>query len=72
MRRKQRNSKYNIDDILDELDDQHIDCLTEESFYTSTDNRVLESYIEDIDGGDNFADHCEYIFDLLEEEGYWD
>ena len=23
------------------------------------DDRVLESYVEDIDGGDNFADYCE-------------
>ena len=46
--------------------------LSEADFYTSSDNRVLESYIEDIDGGDNFADYCEYIFRLYEEEGYYD
>ena len=46
--------------------------LTEEDFYPPSDDRVLESYVEDIDGGDNFADYCEYIFDLLEEEDYYE
>ena len=46
--------------------------LTEADFYPALDNRVWESNIEDIDGGDNFADYCEYIFDLLKEEGYYD
>ena len=46
--------------------------LTEDDFNQSFDNRVLESFIEDIDGGDNFADYCEYIFEILEEEGYYD
>ena len=32
----------------------------------------LESYVEDINGGDNFADYCEDFFELLEEEGYYD
>ena len=66
---KRRNNKYNFDDILNE---QYTDYLTEQDFYPPTDNRVLESYIKDINGGDNFADYCEYIFDLLEEEGYYD
>ena len=46
-------------------------CLSEIDFYPPQDNRVLESYIEDVDGGDNFADYCEYIFDLYEEEDYY-
>ena len=46
--------------------------LTEDDFNQSFDDRVLESYIEDIDGGDNFADYCSYIFKLYEEEGYYD
>lgn len=69
MNNKKRNDKYNFDDILNE---QYADCLTEQDFYPPTDNRVLESYIEDIDDGDNFTDYCEYIFDLLVEEGYYD
>lgn len=51
---------------------QYYYCLSEADFYTSSDNRVLKSYVEDIDGGDNFADYCEYIFRLYEEEGYYD
>lgn len=46
--------------------------LRKEDFYTTSDDRVLESYVEDIEGGDNFADYCEYIFELYEEEGYYD
>ena len=47
-------------------------CLTEQDFYPPTDNRVLQSYVEDVDGGDNFTEYCKYIFDLLTEEGYYD
>lgn len=62
-------NKYNIDDLLYE---ESYDYLTEENFYQPSDNRVLKSYIEDISGGDNFADYCKYIFDLLEEDGYYE
>lgn len=63
---------YNIDEILKEINQQICDYLTEESFYPPSDDRYLESYIENIDDGDNFADYCEYIFELLEEEGYYE
>lgn len=66
------NDSYNIEDILDELDRQAYDYLTEESFYPPSDDRFLESYVADIKGGDNFADYCESFFELLEEEGYYD
>lgn len=70
MRSKKRNDKYDFSDILAE---QNVTELTEQDFYTTFDNRYLESYVEDIDCGDNFADYCEYIFELLEEEeGYYD
>ena len=46
--------------------------LTEDDFNQLSDNRVLESYVEDINGGDNFTDYCEYFFELCEEEGYYD
>lgn len=46
--------------------------LVEQDFYPPFDDRVLKSNVEDIVGGDNFADYCEYIFDLLEEEEYYD
>jgi hypothetical protein len=67
-----KNDKYDIDEILNEINGQTDDCLTEESFYPPSDNRYWESYVEDIDDGDNFADYCEYIFELLEEEGYYE
>lgn len=47
-------------------------CLTEIDFYPPPDNRVLKSNVRDVNGGDNFADYCEYFFDLLEEEDYYD
>ncbi|MBO5828912.1 MAG: hypothetical protein J6R59_10745 [Paludibacteraceae bacterium] len=42
-------------------------------FYSSLeDNRVWTSNVEDINGGDNFADFCENYFKLLEEEDYFE
>ena len=58
-------SKYDFSDLLQE---KTCDYLTEEDFYPPSDNRYLSSYVKDINGGDNFADYCEYIFELLEEE----
>lgn len=46
--------------------------LTEIDFYPPSDDRVIKSYIEDVNCGDNFADFSEYIFSLYEDEGYWD
>ena len=70
------NDKYKLDDTLDkQSNNRNSDkyfCLSEKDFYPPADNRVLKSYVEDIEDGDNFADYCEYIFDLLEEEGYYD
>jgi hypothetical protein len=51
--------------------EQHDDCLTEVDFYPPSDNRILKSNVEDIAGGDNFADYCEDMFELLEEEEYY-
>lgn len=64
-----RKRNYDFSDILD---DQYTFELTEQDFYTTSDDRYLESYVEDIDGGDNFADYCEDFFELLEEEGYYE
>ena len=47
-------------------------CLEENDFNQSHDDRVLESYVEDIEGGDNFADYCEYIFEVYEEENFYE
>ena len=46
--------------------------LREEDFYPPSDNRIVQSGVTSIYGGDNFADYCEYFFDLCEEEGYYD
>lgn len=46
--------------------------LSEDDFYKADDDRCWESYVDDIDGGDNFADYCESFFEMLDEEGYWD
>ena len=48
------------------------EILSEQDFYRPSDDRVWESYVEDIDGGDNFADYCEYFFELLDEEEYFE
>lgn len=64
-----RKRNYDFSDLLNE---QHTFELTEQDFYFCSDNRVLESYVEDIEGGDNFADYCEDFFELLEEEGYYE
>lgn len=47
-------------------------CLKESDFYPPPDDRVWQSNIEDIDGGDNFADFCAEFFKMLDEEEYWD
>lgn len=44
------------------------DELNEQSFYQPSDDRVWTSNIEDIEDGDNFADFCKELFELLEEE----
>ena len=46
--------------------------LTEQDFYPPSDNRTWKSNVEDIDGGDNFADYCVEFFEMLDEDGYYD
>ncbi len=65
------NNKKNVDNILAELHRQNY-CLSERDFYPPSDDRTWKSYVEDIDGGDNFIDYCSYIFELLEEEEYYE
>lgn len=66
-----------FDDVLDIWDEK--DMSNEQDFYQTyndweplVDDRVWESYVENIDGGDNFADYCQYIFRVLDEEEYFD
>ena len=58
----------------DEIDDEQYLYQTNNVFDNEplADNRVWESYVEDIDGGDNFADYCQYIFNALDEMEYFD
>ena len=37
-----------------------------------SDDRVWKSNIYDINGGDNFVDFCEYYFEMLDEDEYWE
>lgn len=46
--------------------------LSEQDFYPPADDRVWKSNVSDIEGGDNFADYCEYIFKILDEEEYFE
>lgn len=50
--------------------DYHL--ITEQDFYPPFDNRYWKSNVRDIVGGDNFADFCEYFFELLDEEECFD
>ena len=56
--------------VNDENKYNHI--LREHDFYPPTDNRTWKSNVRDIAGGDNFADFCEYFFELLDEEEYFE
>lgn len=42
--------------------------LTEKDFYPPEDTRYYQSGVEDIDGGDNFADYAKEFFDAYEDE----
>ena len=71
------DSMYN--DVLDMWDEENTSdeqdiCQIGNDFDNELliDDRVWESYVEDIDGGDNFADYCEYFFGLLDEEEYFE
>lgn len=70
--------KEYIEKLIKELKRQGYDkedvefYLTDIDFYPPSDNRVWTSNIEDIEDGDNFADYCEYIFKLYEDEEYYD
>lgn len=67
-----KDNKCDVNKIFYEINEQFFDCITEDYLYPPCDNRCLKSYVRNINGGDNFADYCEYIFELLEEEGYYE
>lgn len=58
------------DSIKDSNKNKNLDFyeLSEKDFYPPEDTRYYCSGVEDIDGGDNFADYAEYFFDTYGEE----
>ena len=46
--------------------------LTEQDFYPPSDDRILESNIEDIDEENNFVSYCAEFFEMLDEEECYD
>lgn len=47
-------------------------CLKDSDFYPPADTRMLCSLIEDIDEENNYLEYAEFIYDLYEEEGYYE
>lgn len=77
------NNNLELDNMLDEqgfhLEDEDYladdDCYFADTYNVDCplfDDRNWKSNVEDIDGGDNFADYCEYFFEILDEEEYFD
>lgn len=46
--------------------------LSEEDFYPPSDNRTLKSYIYDVKYSPNFVEYAKFIYDLYEEEDYYE
>lgn len=67
--RKTLNSILKQQEIHLDNDDTY---STDEEWYLSPDDRYWQSNIEDVEGGDTFADYCKYFFNLLEEEDYFE
>lgn len=73
------DNEFNLDDEFNEEYYRYFNYskdkgfyLSETDFYPPSDNRVLKSFIKDIDGGDNYADYCRDFFELLDEEDYYE
>ena len=45
--------------------------LSEKDFYPPQDNRYWQSGVDDIQGGDNFAEYAEEYYRLCEDEERW-
>ena len=50
---------------------QQSPVLSEKDFYPPQDNRYWQSGVDDIQGGDNFAEYTEECFKISEEEEWW-
>lgn len=62
---------FHLEDIKASLTDDEY-YSTDDDYYQLSDNRTWKSNVEDIQGGDNFAEYCEYFYELLDEEEYFD
>ena len=51
---------------------QDLYYLSEEDFYPPSDDRTLESYIYDTEYDVGFAEYAKFIYDLYEEEDYYE
>jgi hypothetical protein len=60
-----------VNKMDDKLKDSTV-YLTESDFYPPSDDRVLRSYIRDVCEDNNFREYAEYIYDLYEEENYYE
>lgn len=68
-------NKENYENQNEVSETKHIEedfYLTEESFYPPADNRCLQSLIEDVNDEDNFIEYAKFIYDLYEDEGYYE
>ena len=68
----QKNIINKMDDKINYELESELNELTEESFYPPSDTRTLHSLIEDIDEDNNYLEYAEFIYDLYEEEGYYE
>lgn len=59
-----------MDKYMDEKDGCHFHELTEIDCFPPEDDRLYSSGIDDIEGGDNFADYAEWFWEVYEEEIY--
>lgn len=65
-----REQSFHIEDESYIVDDNLY--VVNDELCPLSDDRTWKSNVEDIDGGDNFANFCEDYFRLLEEEGYFE
>lgn len=63
---------FHLEDEFYKVDDNTYHNDNNDFHSSLDDDRVWVSNVEDIDGGDNFADFCEDYFKLLEEEDYFE
>ena len=53
---------------LTEYLDEHYPVLTERDFYPPADPRVRRCGVDDIPGGDNYADYFNWFYDIYSED----